>query len=694
MGRGLGWDLLKKNYDPLDTRVTNLEDTYVRAYWFESVASGTSGTIAAPASGATFVLNQWGAGVDALASKISSGVPTFESPVNASGTIITATLDASGNYTLSDTPTAYPVAVIFVYRVTLEYFDDSLSLFETELEDHHNSLDGLQGGTTDEYYHTTAAQNAALHAAGADTSLGTQIEDLDMGDFDLVNLRRVYGTTYLLRVRNESGGTLAQKTPVYATGEASNMVTIDACDITDRDKMPCLGLVFADISTNADGYIVTDGVLRCDTSGLTGDVNDRVYVHAGGTIDTGEPTSGSMQRIGILAKKASGAAGIIHIAVRGRESIFSSADEHPIIRMGSDVGHTKISFHKYDNTEVGYYDEDGIFKVISLTDGTNTATVANLKDAVDKKHTQGTDTALGTQAEALDMGTHQINNVVDPTLDQDAATKKYVDDNATGLTVLRSYLAGLILSNDTGDTEHDIAIAVGICADSTNTYTITLASILTKQIDATWAAGDDAGGMNDGEVVGNATWYHVHLLYNTTTGGVDAGFDTSVTAANLLADTAVVAAGYTKYRRIGSVLTDGSANILQFVQYGDEFYYLAPKQDVNVNNPGTDAVTRTLSTPLGVITQAILHTGGIPGTAYLYIYLSALTVNDYAPALSGTAGCTFAVEVTGATDARVMGQARIFTNTASQIRSRVAYSSSLTFYIYTLGWVDRRGKDD
>lgn len=35
----------------------------------------------------------------------------------------------------------------------------------------------------------------------------------------------------------------------------------------------------------------------------------------------------------------------------------------------------------------------------------------------------------GTQAMtgALDMGTQKINNVVDPALDQDAATKKYVD---------------------------------------------------------------------------------------------------------------------------------------------------------------------------------------------------------------------------------------------------------------------------
>lgn len=59
-------------------------------------------------------------------------------------------------------------------------------------------------------------------------------------------------------------------------------------------------------------------------------------------------------------------------------------------------------------------------------------TMASIVDAVDKKHTQNADTALGAQSEDLDMNTHKVVSVVDPVNDQEAATKKYVDDNVGG----------------------------------------------------------------------------------------------------------------------------------------------------------------------------------------------------------------------------------------------------------------------
>jgi hypothetical protein len=114
----------------IPTRMTSLEDRYVRALWFAQINSGTSGTITPPPNG-TIVLDQWAAGIDAVVSTMAGGVPTFESAYTGSpATIITATMDAVGNWTISGTPSAYPVAVIYVYEVKLKYFDRTYSLIE------------------------------------------------------------------------------------------------------------------------------------------------------------------------------------------------------------------------------------------------------------------------------------------------------------------------------------------------------------------------------------------------------------------------------------------------------------------------------------------------------------------------------------------------------------------------------------
>ncbi|MHC4397618.1 MAG: hypothetical protein ACYS1A_18395 [Planctomycetota bacterium] len=272
----------------------------------------------------------------------------------------------------------------------------------------------------------------------------------------------------------------------------------------------------------------------------------------------------------------------------------------------------------------------------------------------------------------------------------------YAPKAASGkaLPLPRSYLAGLTLSNDT-DADHDINITAGECRDSTNAYNIVLPSEITKQIDATWAAGNDAGGMEAADAVGNTEWFHVHLLYSPSTGVVDAGFDTSVTATNLLADAAVVTAGHTIYRRIGAVLTDGTANILAFTQVGDEFIWSDPPLDINLTNIAAETTaSQTLSAPLGVKTEAIINAVvSRGGSNSARTYLRSPDASNEAASDSAAP-----LKTLGNSDGTInaVSNIQIKTGTSSEIYSisKASAGANTTLRIVTLGYKDRRGKDD
>jgi len=74
---------------------------------------------------------------------------------------------------------------------------------------------------------------------------------------------------------------------------------------------------------------------------------------------------------------------------------------------------------------------------------------------------------------------------------------------------------------------------------------------------------DDAGGFPSGLSLTADTAYYVYVIAKAD-GTVDAGFDSSITAANLLSD----ATGYTKYRRIATIRTDSASNIRAYKQIG------------------------------------------------------------------------------------------------------------------------------
>jgi len=107
-----------------------VEDVPIKAAWFDTVSSGTSGSISTLPEAATLLLDSLPGGLSALVSGITNDAPDFELVTTSGGTPVTATLDANGDYTLSGTPSSYPVAIIFGYKVDLGDLDYSQTLEE------------------------------------------------------------------------------------------------------------------------------------------------------------------------------------------------------------------------------------------------------------------------------------------------------------------------------------------------------------------------------------------------------------------------------------------------------------------------------------------------------------------------------------------------------------------------------------
>jgi hypothetical protein len=112
-----------------------------------------------------------------------------------------------------------------------------------------------------------------------------------------------------------------------------------------------------------------------------------------------------------------------------------------------------------------------------------------------------------------------------------------------------------------------------------------------------------------------------------------------------------------------------------------------------VTNPGTAAVTRTISVPTGKKVFPIIHCDSTNVTTNFFVMITALDQTDSTPS-----GSLYTYRCTNADGGSfVYGSAdvtEIWTNTSAQIRSRQSSSgASDTFRVSTFGWRDLRGKD-
>ena len=268
---------------------------------------------------------------------------------------------------------------------------------------------------------------------------------------------------------------------------------------------------------------------------------------------------------------------------------------------------------------------------------------------------------------------------------------RYVLKNMFGLpqwymrlpaAAFRSYLAGCTLSNDGVSPNTVIDIAACVSMDSTQATLMGQNTAYTKTTGA-WVVATGNGCLDTGSVAAD-TWYHVHQIERTDTGVVDYLCSLSATAPTM-------PTSYTPFRRIGSFKTaSATTNILAFTQNGDDFYWAAVVADIAAVNPGTNAVTRTLTVPTGVRVKAYVFAAIVTTTVSSpTLYLSDLSNTDAAAAITGAATVSIQDNVRGG------AQASVWTDTLAQIRSRMSGSAAdLTEYITTLGWADSRGRNN
>jgi len=500
--------------------------------------------------------------------------------------------------------------------------------------------DPLSGGTIETYEPGTSTAKTAYQDRDGTTAHTAAIE-LDSRGSAVIYL----DGEYKIVLKDADGVTVA--TDDYVSGsvtdtEISGLVTVNFTSDADLTLTTAQSR-YRVISLTDTGTVLTTGrnvIFPADT---------RVYTIDNNTAQT-------------LTGKTSAGTGIA-LAVSSRRTLY--CDGTNVLRQSTILADA--------NTWTGAQTFNKIADISTFTDSADTTKKVRL----DAGNVATSTTRVLTMPDADVTISSYGATLVD---DADASTARTTLEvlSETEVNTLIEYIDPAhwpTIANGT-DADHDIDISTGIIGDSTGDYGLELTSSLTKQIDATWAAGDAAGGLFSGTVAADTT-YHIFLIRADADGSIDAGFDTSVSAAN-------IPTGYTAYRRVGSVVTDASANILAFTQLGDHFILGDHVEDADTT-VGTTAALITLSVPSGISVDVDLLIG-ISVTNTEAIAVSSPYTNDFSVSDNyNAAPSDVKVDVTRQ---RMM----IRTNTSGQVRVRGG-DASQAYSLNTFGWRDSRGID-
>ena len=285
------------------TNVTTLQNNEYKITYFAEISAAT-GTITKP-TGSTILLDQFAGGVDAYVSTIANGQPTGNFPTTAGGVAVdVSSFNTLGNFTLSGTPSGYPVALIYILKIKAQDYSNlditkildleninavpyigatsNVDLGEFELKAGQIELDQSPTGT------------AGVAVTRWNNTIGSSETTLKGGNVILKN-----GVDLVARVVNKvtpnTTLTKAAYQAVRISGAQGQRLAVQLAQANnDNNSADTIGLAAETILTNQEGFIITVG--QIEDINTTGSLQGETWVD-GDVIYLSPTTAGQLTNV-------------------------------------------------------------------------------------------------------------------------------------------------------------------------------------------------------------------------------------------------------------------------------------------------------------------------------------------------------------------------------------------------------------
>lgn len=235
-----------------------------------------------------------------------------------------------------------------------------------------------------------------------------------------------------------------------------------------------------------------------------------------------------------------------------------------------------------------------------------------------------------------------------------------------------------------------VEIGPGACRSFDNAMNLVVSSTLHRTATAQWVTAATGGGRALAATLGNKQTYHF-FVFKTAASTIDIGFDTVLTASNLMAR-----ASATHYRRVGSFQTGtggsfGSHSQLHgYVRFHDGAVDANATFTATVGNATTPFHSRILRIPTGLKLRAKVAIGGLGGLATgIFLRMADGEATGPNPAIGAGYGPLAYAAVSGQVPAHHFGD--YWTNPSGDLSFCVnSATANCKTQVRTIGWWDPR----